>query len=114
MSDINFTPFCGNPFCFSQINHRGGLVLSCGCFLCKKCDAAFNELCPGCKSRGVRALSLTDLPPDVAAVACDTALDFEKLFTALKFQIKHYKNVISVTTGIIQRQNTEIEKLRRF
>lgn len=114
MSDLAFTPYCGNPYCFAQINSGKGLVLSCGCFLCNKCGATFNELCPGCKNRGVRAVCMDNLPTDVAAVTADSALDFERIFTALKFQISHYKRVLALTSNIIQRQNAELDTIRRF
>jgi hypothetical protein len=113
-SDIDFTPFCGNPYCFAPIKSRNGLVLSCGCFLCQKCAATFTDLCPGCKNRGVRAVSLENPPPEVGSVTCDTAQDFEKIFTALKFQIQHYKATLARMTKLISNQNLELEGLKRL
>lgn len=113
MSDVDFTPFCGNPYCFAQIKSKQGLVLSCGCFLCPKCAATFTDLCPGCKSRGVRAVSLENPPSEVASLTNDTARDFEKIFTALKFQIKHYKETLIQMGVIVNSQRDELESNKR-
>ena len=114
MSEIDFTPFCGNPLCFSQIGAKNGLVLSCGCFLCDKCGNAFSDVCPSCRKRGVRAVALNKVPEDVASVTNDTAQEFENLFTALKFQIQHYKKTMLKAVKVIQEQNLELNDLKRY
>lgn len=113
-SDIDFTPFCGNRYCFSLIKAKNGLVLSCGCFLCHKCSLDLTDQCPVCDSRGVRAVSLKEPPLEVGSVTCDTAQDFEKIFTALKFQIKHYKSSLNCMKRVINLQTIEIENMHRF
>ena len=75
-----------------------GFVLSCGDFICNNCVAEPLESCPACGLHGVRQVSLAshrDIPQEVMSMMADPSSHLEALFNVLKFQVQHYKDMLS-------------------
>jgi hypothetical protein len=101
-SASSFSPFCCQ--CFGEIYpNTGGLVLSCGDFLCGSCEKSFHPQasCPGCNKRGVRSLRLQDnLPAQVVQNMSDISKQLEVVHSTLIFQIKHYRTTVKRAADI--------------
>lgn len=93
MSALSFQALC--CCCFRDvIPSNGGIVLSCGDFLCVSCASSRDlRQCPACNKIGVRSAKLLDenLPKEVVQNMSDLTSQLEVLHSTLLFQVKHYK-----------------------
>ena len=118
MSNLNFVSYCG--LCYTKIlPSKGGVVLSCGDFVCSICvpsNVSLNEQkCPICHKNNVNSLRLNaDMPEDVLDKMSDLNSEFESLHESLTFQIKHYKRVLANLSNVIQERDKVINDLNRF
>eukprot|EP01041_Mallomonas_annulata_P003079 gene3079-6037_t len=104
MSDINFQSYCGQ--CLTVIPELHGLVLSCGDFLCDECGISSTDRCPVCGICGIRSATLSTPPVEVSALLSDPSSLLQGVYEALKFQIKHYQQIIHRS----QEQNLDLHK----
>lgn len=93
---------------------EGGVVLSCGDFLCVSCleQSHSSGQCEVCGKQGVRSAPLNhNLPEEVRDNISDPAIQLEKLHSVLVFQIPYYKQTIRR----LQARVYELEaKLRNY
>lgn len=91
----SFFPLCSN--CFQDINIQiGGLVLSCGDFICLNCRNILNSdgaKCPGCLKTHCKVVMLSDrqLPQQVKDNLISLNSQVKVLQDAISFQLKHYR-----------------------
>ena len=108
----NFEYYCGRCFCPILKSGRFGYILSCSDFLCSGCHdgVADTITCPSCRTSGVRVLSMADssaLPSEVSGTMVDSGRRIEELATGLRFQIKHYKTVMSRAVTRFNRERKD-------
>ena len=98
MSTLAFHPFC--CACEGEvIPSQGGLVMSCGDFLCHRCERTsdYHRQCPGCLQTSIRVLNLqneSELPDQVIQNMSDISKVIDSVKNVVQFQIKHYKNCL--------------------
>lgn len=118
MSALSFTSYCG--VCFSRIlPSKGGVVLSCGDFICSVCistDSEYSEnCCSACGRKNVKSLKLNaEMPEDVLEKMNDMSNEFEILQDSFTFQVKHYKRVLASSSSAMQQKDKEINMLKRY
>lgn len=61
----------------------------------------------------ITAVQLHDAPSEVTDMVSNPALEFEKLFNILKFQIAHYKKALSASNDMIMRLKGDKRALLR-
>ena len=109
---INFEYYCGRCYCPILKSGKFGYILSCSDFLCSGCHDGVAETitCPSCRKSNVRILSMADsstLPKDVTDKMIDSERRIEELLSGLRFQIKHYKTVMSRAITRFTRERKE-------
>jgi hypothetical protein len=111
MSEVAFKFYCGN--CLNIVNPSSGVVLSCGDFLCGKCETLKENNCPSCHARDIRSATLHDPPFEVKQMLSDPASQLESLFNILKFQVKHYQQMLSRAGVIISTMSDTIDQYKK-
>eukprot|EP01035_Chromulina_nebulosa_P029039 gene29039-38432_t len=117
MANLAFVSYCG--LCFCKITpSKGGLVLSCGDFICSVCipsNATIpDQKCPVCNKNKVNSLRLnTDMPEDVLEKMNDVTSELESLQETMTFQIKHYKRILSILSVVVHEKDRIINDLNR-
>jgi hypothetical protein len=109
---VRFLTYCGK--CFNSVQHeRGGLVLSCGDFICANCSLELHSMsgpttCPACDKKNVKSLLLesADLPKDVINNMTDLSIHLENLRSITLFQMKHYSRLIDRMRDKLQRTSS--------
>ena len=117
MASLAFVSYCG--LCFCKISpSKGGLVLSCGDFICSACiqtnETTCDLKCPVCNKNKVNSLRLNaDMPEDVLEKMNDVTSELESLQETMAFQIKHYKRILSILSVVVYEKDRIINDLNR-
>ena len=90
-----------------------GLVLSCGDFLCDKCKMLPSDECPSCGAKNIRSASLVDPPEEVYELMHDTTESLEKMYSVMKFQSMHYRDMLSRVHGRMEQITQQLQESKR-
>ena len=96
----------GNSVCSS-----GSVALSCGDFFCSLCCKDIKDTCPSCGVKGIRTMELTNAPKDVLDMFINPAQELQTFFDTLKFQIGHYKILLTRACKVLNLIESERQQL---
>lgn len=97
--------------CLRVIIPNNGVVLSCGDFFCSFCSGNIQEICPSCGLKDIKVMNLNNPSKDVLEMFVNPAQQLQSFFDTLKFQIIHYKTLLSKATKVLNHVENERQQL---